>query len=150
MLELRRMMTRSLLASVLVAVIGGCASRTEALEAPVDYQLLAYEATQRTTLHLEPDGTVTRTRSNLPTDTVRLAQATLDDIARKIEDAGFSTLEPTYGCGGCTDDAVYTITVGIDGARYTVQADSMSDFPDRLQPVIDTLRDISELPLDWQ
>jgi hypothetical protein len=88
--------------------------------------------------------TVTRTIAPGPIDTAMLDSAALDDLARKIDDAQFSTLEPMYGCGGCTDDAVYTITVRIDGAPYTVRADSGSDFPDRLRPLIDTLRDISE------
>jgi hypothetical protein len=145
------MMTRILLVSgLVVGVIGGCASRAETtLDAPVDYQLRAFEATQHTMLHIEPDGTATRTRPHHPPESAKLDQATLDDLARKIEEAGFPTLEPTYGCGGCTDDAVYTIAVQVDGAPYTVQTDSMSDFPDQLRPVIDALRSISELPLDW-
>lgn len=143
------MLIRMLLASGLLAgVIGGCASRTDtALDAPVDYQLVAFDATKSTALHIEPDGTVTRTRIQQPTETATLDPATLDDVARKIEQAGFPTLEPMYGCGGCVDDPVYTITVQVDGASYTVQADR--DFPDRLRPVIDTLRSISERPLDW-
>ena len=150
------MTIRMLLACGLVTgMIGGCASRMEAppeapLDTPVDYQLLAFEATQHVMLHIEPDGTMTRTRMQLPAETANLDPATLEDIARKIDDAEFPALAPTYGCGGCTDDAVYTVAVQVDGAPYTVRADSTSAIPDRLRPVIDTLRNISELPLDWR
>jgi len=139
-----------LASSFLAGVIGGCASRTDAtLDALVDYQLLGSEATQRTTMHIEPDGTVTRTNAPGPAETATLDPATLDDVARKIDDANFPTLEAMYGCGGCADDAVYTISVKIDRTAYTVQADSTANLPDRLRPVIDTLHDISELSLDW-
>jgi hypothetical protein len=137
-----------------VSVIGGCASTDAPLDGPVDYELSAFEATLNTALHIETDGTVTRTVTHIvsptekpsTTETATLDRATLDDLARKIDDAQFSTLEPMYGCGGCVDHSVHTITVRIDGAPYMVQADK--DYPDRLQPVIDALRDISERSFD--
>lgn len=155
MLDGGTMTNRMLLAlGFMTGVVGGCASRMEPpssafqLEAPVEYQLFTSSAEHHTTLRIETDGKVIRTRAPNPTETGTLSAAELVDVADKIDAAEFPTLDLKYGCGGCADDSVHMITVEVDGVPFTVQADSQSDFPDRLRLLIDTLRAISEQPLD--
>ena len=62
--------------------------------------------------------------------------------------AWFATLAPSYTA--CNDCYIYVVSVQLDGATYTVQADTMAELPDPLDAVIAALKDITQRPLDWQ
>ena len=135
---------RLLLFSILaLAAITGC---THNSDGPIDYQLGGGFSGVRTTVHIEPDGKVTRTKQNGSVDTTQLDAAALGDLQGKVGEAQFPTLEPMYGCGGCADDVVHTISVRVDGSSYTVQADGSADYPDRLRPLIDALSTMAKDP----
>lgn len=130
------------------SAISGCASEGEGdLPGPVDYQYTV--RTEFTDVHIDPDGTMTRTHIVGPTETLVLDPSTVADLRRAILDAQFPTLAPRYGCGGCADDAVHTITVELGGRSYTVEAEEHdANVPVHLRPAIETLYAISQTPVD--
>jgi hypothetical protein len=122
---------------VLVSV-AGCASHHDEANETIDYQLSGEIGSA--SAHIDADGTFTRTRQDGSTDTGQLSAAILDDLQSEVDQAQFPTLEARYGCGGCADHPVHAITVHVHGATYTVNADDGSDYPARLQPLIDRLQ----------
>lgn len=100
-----------------------------------------------TALHVELDGTATRTNLDGGMQTATLDPATLADVRRKIDEAQFPTLAPTYP--GCCDDYVYDVMLQQGGTTYHVSVDSEAQIPVGLSTLISTLRDIMSRPLDW-
>jgi len=119
----------------------GCAS---GVDGTIDYQLSGGFSGIHTSVHIDPDGAMTRTMQDGSKRTGQLDAATLDDLDHKIDQAGFSTLDREYGCLGCADDLVHVISVHVDGSQYTVKADDSANYPDRLRPLIETLRALVE------
>lgn len=134
--------------SFVLGALGGCAPDV-GVDGPVDYRVTGgfSGGGDGTTLHIERDGTATRTVSG-GTQTATLDAVTLDDLHQKIVDAGFPGLPPMYACN-CADDLTYHISVHLDGSTRTVAADSLAPIPERLKTVIETLQDIHQRPLDW-
>jgi hypothetical protein len=122
---------------VLVSVVG-CASHPGEANETIDYQWTGQIGAA--SAHIDTDGTFTRTKRDGSTDTGQLSAAVLDDLQSEVDQAQFPTLEARYGCGGCLDQPVHAITVHVNGATYTVRADDGSDYPARLQPLIDRLQ----------
>jgi len=90
--------------------------------------------------HIDPDGTVTRDLPG-PQKTLRLDPQETAELYRKVRAADFASLEPQYLL--CCDDYLYVMTVQLDGATHTVEANTLAEFPERLQVVIDALREIA-------
>jgi len=90
--------------------------------------------------HIDPDGTVTRA---LPggTKTTKLTPQETSDLYGKVRAAEFASLEPKYD--ECCDGYVYSVTVELDGTSHVVEASDLAKIPDRLQVVIDALKEIS-------
>jgi hypothetical protein len=121
----------------------GCADGTVGT---IDYQLSGGFTGMRTSVHIEPGGEMTRTKPNGSTDTKVLDPTQLAELHRKVDDAGFPTLEASYSCD-CADDLVHTISVHIDGGTYMVIASSLAEYPDRLQPLLDALSSMTQAPV---
>jgi hypothetical protein len=132
-----------LFSGLALVTITGC---TDNFDGPIDYQLGGGFSGMHTSVHIEPDGKVTRTQRDGSVDTTQLDAVALGDLQGKVDQAQFPTLEPMYGCGGCADDIVHTISVRVDGSSYTVQADGSADYPDRLRPLIDALSTMAREP----
>jgi hypothetical protein len=100
-----------------------------------------------TALHIEADGTATRTTRDGGTQTIALDAATLGVVRRKISDAPFPTLASSYGCS-CADEFVYNLTVPLDGNTYKVDATTVPSghTPAPVVALIGTLRDIIQGP----
>lgn len=97
-----------------------------------------------TALHVEPDGTATRTSPTEGMVNETLDPATLDDLHRKVQDAGFPDLEPSYGCLGCGDEYVYELAVELDGQQYKVSVDSFAmNPPESLGTLVSTLKQLA-------
>ena len=130
-------MTRRFLVSCGLALLvsGGCADNDDRT---IDYELTGGFAGVHASVHIDPDGKLTRIKQNGRTETGQLDAAALADLQGKVDQAQFASLEPMYDCN-CADDVLHTITVKVDGARYTVAADGTAAYPDRLKPLIDTL-----------
>ena len=101
-----------------------------------------------TSLHIDAGGTATRTTRDNGTQTATLDAATVADVRRKIDDAQFPTLAPSYGCS-CADESVYHLSAPLDGTAYEVDAATTAGTPAPLIALIGTLRDILRRPLDW-
>jgi hypothetical protein len=133
----------------LLAAAAGCTSHSHG---PIDFQVtggLTGNGDGTPSLRIEADGTATRPApSGGGTQTARLDLATLDDLEARIDAAEFATLAPSYTA--CNDCYIYVVSVQLDGATYTVQADTMAELPDPLDAVIAALKDITQRPLDWQ
>ena len=127
------------LASVAFA---GCTSNDNGT---IDYQLSGGLAGVHASLHITPDGKLTRTKLDGSTETSQLDATALADLQNKVDEAQFATLETSYGCG-CSDDFHHTITVHVDGMQYTVKTDSSATYPDRLKPLIDALKTMVQEP----
>jgi hypothetical protein len=116
-------------------VSGGCANNDDRT---IDYELTGGFAGVHASVHVDPDGELTRIKQDGSTVTGQLDAAALADLQGKVDQAQFASLEPMYDCN-CADDLLHTITVHVDGARYTVAVDGTAAYPDRLKPLIDTL-----------
>jgi hypothetical protein len=130
-----------LFCSVALLAFVGCAN---SLDGSIDYELGGGFSGIRTDLHVEPDGAFTVSRHNDGTETGQLDAAALDDLQRKVDEAQFPTLEAEYGCGGCTDDLVHTISVHVEGSKYLTRADDGASYPERLRPLIETLKGLAQ------
>jgi hypothetical protein len=130
---------------------GGCSSSSGMVDGPIDFSVSGgfTGGGDGTALHIELDGTATRSTESGGSQTATLDAATLDDLDRKIVDAQFPSLAPVYSCN-CADSFIYNVSVQLDGSTHTIAADSLAALPDRLDAVIDTLQDIYQRPLDWQ
>jgi hypothetical protein len=144
-----------LLSGIALGGLGSCAGTPDGF---VDYQLTGGLAGVHASVHIDRDGEVTRTKLDGNKETSRLDPTALSDLERKVEMAEFPTLEPIYGCGGCVDDFVHTISVDLDDrsrdrlhrglGSYTVKTDGSAPYPERLRPLIETLSTMSQEPLD--
>lgn len=100
-----------------------------------------------TSLHVTSTGMATRTSREGGTQTVQLDATTFGDLKRRIADAQFPSLQPTYGCPGCADGYVYEVTVEVDGSTYAAKVDQFaSTVPESLQTLITTLGQIAAPP----
>jgi hypothetical protein len=126
---------------VCCALGAGCASQPGTL---VDYQVTGGFAGNGdgTSLVLDTSGIGTRTTTSGATP-VHLEPAQLADLNAKIRDARFATLQPTYGCNGCTDGFVYDIAVQSSGRHYEVSFDESSAYPDGLRALLATLKQLA-------
>jgi hypothetical protein len=144
-----------LLSSVALGGLGSCAGTPDGI---IDYELTGGFAGVHLSVHIDRDGEMMRTKFDRTTETRRLDPAVLSDLLDKVEIAEFPTLEAVYGCGGCADDFVHTISVQLDGrsrervrhhgASYTVTTDGSANYPERLRPLIDTLSTMVQEALD--
>jgi hypothetical protein len=125
---------------------GGCA---DSEPGAIDYELTGGFTGVHANVHIDPDGKFSGTKEDRTTVNGQLDAAELADLQNKVDQAQFATLEPMYECD-CADDFLHTITVDIDGTEYTVKADGTADYPARLKPVIDTLKQLVAIPLDAQ
>jgi len=134
--------------AVLVGGVLAAAGCTSGADGPIDYRVTGGlgGTGDGTVLHIELDGTTTRTVAG-ETETGVLDAATLADLRTKIAAAKFPALDPMYSCS-CVDDFVNVISVQLDGGTHTVAADTTAEVPAALETVIDTLRVIYEGPLD--
>src|SRR5439155_15310271 len=73
---------------------------------------------ERTSAHIEPDGQMRRVKADGSTMTSTLSQATMTDLAAKVDQAQFPMLATEYRCS-CNDDFLHTITVEIGDKPYT-------------------------------
>jgi hypothetical protein len=128
-------------AGVALGALVGCASDDD--DGAIDYQRSGGFVGLQLGLRVEPDGKMTRRKSDGSTVTTQLDSATLGDLQSKVRGAGFPTLQAAYSCG-CADDFLHTISVEVDGTAYTVMVDDTATFPDRLRPLIDTLEMMTE------
>jgi hypothetical protein len=132
----------------LLALVAGCTGH--ASQGAINFEVTGgFTGTGDGTpaLRIEPDGTATRTSAGR-TQTTRLDLATLHDLQAKIDAAQFPMLEPAYM--GCADCYVYEVSVQLDGTMHRVAVDTDAHPPAALQAVIDALKDIEQLPLDWR
>jgi hypothetical protein len=135
----------------LLGAIAGCTDDPEDNpDGSIDYALDGGLAGPVATIHIAPSGKTTRTTPDGAKETATLAAAVVDDLERKVTEADFPTLDPMYGCNGCTDDSVHKISVQLGGISYAVTADDHASYPERLRPVIDVLCSITLLPLASQ
>ncbi|HEX7836765.1 MAG TPA: hypothetical protein VF469_04830 [Kofleriaceae bacterium] len=99
-----------------------------------------------TALHIQPDGTITVQTPQRGTGQGQLDPATLASLVGTARSAQFPTLCAIYRCSGCTDDFVDQVSVQFDGSALTVLASQEGDPPDRLQAMIDALRQVAQHP----
>lgn len=141
------MALRILSSLALFAAVGGCTSH---LDGPIDYRTgggLSGNG-DGTALHVEPDGTATRTNAGGGMETATLDFATMNDLRQKIGDAQFPTLAPEYLCD-CPDEFSFLVSAQIDGNVYTVLAEGREKYPEPLKVLIVTLGEIEQRPLGW-
>ncbi len=121
-------------------------SQTPHFDGTLDYERTGGFISQRTSLHIEPDGKMRRGKPDGSTTTTTLSQVTMTDLQAKVDQAQFPMLATEYRCG-CSDDYLHTITVDIGDTSYTVVADDLADYPARLRPLIVALSSMSQAPL---
>jgi hypothetical protein len=126
--------------SVLLGAVAAC---SDGSNGAIDYQRTGGFVGLQLSLRVEPDGKMTRHKSDGSTVTGQLDAATLAGLQRKVDDARFPTLEAAYSCS-CADDFLHTISVQVDGTEYTVMVDDTATYPDRLRPLIDALETMTE------
>lgn len=137
---------QSLLSGLAVCAIASCTDNGDPTNNDVgqtiDYELSVYDIGIHPSIHIDPDGQAVWTKADGSVTEFQLDADALADLHRKVEDAMFNTLEPIYGCGGCADDAVHEVTVQEHGLSYAVQADTRAAYPERLRPVLETLKSL--------
>jgi hypothetical protein len=110
---------------------------TSMLDGPVDF-VSAGGQTGRgdgTALHIDPDGTMTRTTRTSGTRTTRLDAATIGALRTQIDTANFPTLESSYI--NAPDDFTYEVSVDLAGMTYHVSIGEMTrDLPARLSTLV--------------
>jgi hypothetical protein len=146
------MMTRRTSArlGLFCVLLGSAAACTDSRDGPIDFQVtggFTGHGDGTPALHIELDGTATRAFPDGGHDTAVLDPGTVADLRQKIRQADFDSLEPAYG--GCCDDFVYSVSVVLDSAPRTVNANKHADMPATLRTVIDTLDDINRRST-WQ
>jgi hypothetical protein len=132
---------------VMLGAASGC---THSSVEAVDFRVnggLAGNGDGTPSLHIDPDGVMTRTSTGGVTQTATLDPGALADLHSKIEAAEFPQLAPTYTA--CADCYINVVTVQLGGATYNVQADTDAQVPTQLDAVITTLKAITSQPLDW-
>lgn len=90
------------------------------------------------TLHIEPDGTMTRTRPGHPAEVTTLSVTALRNLRGKIADANFGSLDDNYVA--CCDRYAHVVSVELAGAVHTVAATEGVAIPRGLQRTIDALQ----------
>jgi hypothetical protein len=99
-----------------------------------------------TSLQIQRDGSVMRETQPRGAEQGQLDQVTLDNLIADARSAEFPTLCAVYPWDGA-DDFVDEVTVHFDDSVFVVRASQFGDPPDRLQALIDTLRQIVDRPL---
>jgi hypothetical protein len=125
-----------------LGAVGACTNDGGGADGTIDYTRAGGFSGARLSLHVDPDGTATRVKTDGTTVTIQYADVTLAELKRGVDDAKFPTLEAAYSCD-CADDYLHTISVRVGGSDYTVMADDTAAYPDRLRPLIDTLKDLT-------
>jgi hypothetical protein len=146
MMTLRRLLPIGLL----IGALSGCSS-TRPADGAIDYRVsggLSGQGDGTAALHVEMDGTVTRTRPGGGSETATLTPAARDALYQKVTDADFASLAATYDCA-CADDVVQVVTAHVGGVAHTVEAHMLGDVPGELRSVIDALHAIAGSSLDW-
>src|ERR1041384_3161495 len=121
---------------VMLGAASGC---THSGVETVDFRVnggLAGNGDGTPSLHIEPDGAMTRTSTGGVTQTATLAPGALADLHGKIEAAEFPQLAPTYTA--CADCYVNVVTVQLGGATYSVRADTDAQVPAQLDAGVAT------------
>jgi shikimate 5-dehydrogenase len=133
---------------VVLGAASGCASNTDG---PIDYRVTGGlgGSGDGIAMHIERNGTVTRTVYDQSPATAQLAPATLSDLLTKIDDAQFATLASEYSCS-CADAYIDNISVELDGHTYSVAAQELADLPAPLQSVVDALHQIAHDDVLWK
>jgi hypothetical protein len=130
---------------LLLAAAAGCSSGPS--EGWIDFRVSGgfSGGGDGTSIHIEPDGTATRTSLAEGTVTEHLDAATLADLQTRIHEVQFPALAPTYGCLGCADEYFYQVAVVLDGTTYKVSVDSSQSGgqPAELQAVVDALKQLA-------
>jgi len=138
-------MTKLLLLSCLVS--GACTSYGTA-DGSIDFDLLMVdEGSVQYTVHLEPDGTGTRSGPGPNGSTaITLSDATRDTVYDQATDAHFADLPAKFLCD-CTEDSlahhVYHATVVVDGHARVTQTHQLDTTPDALNTLFETLTEIA-------
>jgi hypothetical protein len=99
-----------------------------------------------TSLHIQPDGSLTLQTPQRGAVQGQLDPATLASLVGTARSAQFPTLCAMYRCSGCDDDFIDQVSVQFDGSALTVLASQEGDPPARLQAMIDALRQIAQRP----
>lgn len=150
--------------ATVIGTLGGCSSDANpqgtcdlvggpetdrATVGAIDYQVIGGFTGQGdgTSLHIQPDGSVTRQTRTHGAEQGQLDQAALGDLVAKVRSAQFPTLCTVYSCAGCGDNYVDQVSVQFGGDVLTVKASQLGDPPDRLREVIGTLQQIVSGPL---
>lgn len=131
------MLLRTILSTSLAISILGCSDDPVYREG-IEYSLTGEAIVVPHRLHIDLNGEMTRIKGS-STDVRTLDAETLEVLWHSVEFAYFATLAPMYGCGGCLDDNVHVIRVTRDGMTHEVSADTNSDYPEHLVPLIITL-----------
>ena len=128
--------------------VGGPAT-DQAAFGGIDYQVIGGFTGDGdgTSVHIRPDGSVTRQTVKRGLEQGKLDQATLDDVIAKARAARFPELCTMYACEHCGDDFVFQVAVQFDGNVLTARASEFGDPPDRMQALIDALKAIVDRPL---
>ena len=140
------------LAGLLLATLAACGdeaadSADERVPAPGPSDLLVrYERTGgvdnvRELLIVRPDGAAALTASGSRAR-FRLPQWQLDELRRALAEAGFPSLDPTYGDGGGGVVITDVVTLVVQHAGYTVRIVHESRAPEELRPALGILSDI--------
>ncbi|HEY0985819.1 MAG TPA: hypothetical protein VGD80_02165 [Kofleriaceae bacterium] len=125
-----------------LGAVGACTNGGDGPDGTIDYSRAGGFGGARLSLHVDPDGKATRVKTDGTTVTIQYADVTLAELKRGVDDARFPTLEAAYSCD-CADDFLHTISVRVGGSDYTVMADDTAAYPDRLRPLIGTLKDLT-------
>jgi len=99
-----------------------------------------------TSLQIQRDGRMTRETQRRGAEQGQLDQAALDGLIADARAAEFPTLCAVYRWEGA-DDFVDKVTVQFDDSTFVVNASQFGDPPDRLQALINKLRQIVDRPL---
>jgi hypothetical protein len=137
------MTLQSLLTMGVFAMAAGCAGQP--LYGAIDYQVtggLGGGGDGTATPHIEPDGTMTRTRPGGATEVRILSAATMRSLRAKIEDANFPALHDSYV--ECCDRYEHVVSVELAGSVHEVAATEGVAVPRGLQHALDALQALAD------
>jgi hypothetical protein len=115
----------------------------------IDYQVVGGFSGQGdgTSLQIQPDGSFTRHTPQRGAEQGQLDPAALRDLIAAARSAQFPTLCMMYEAPGVADELVYQVSVRFDASVLIARASQGGEPPDRLEAVIDALRQIVDRPL---
>jgi hypothetical protein len=127
---------KSLLLTSVLTLAAGCVSQ---VDGPIDYQVtggLGGTGDGTAALHIELDGTMTRTPAGHGPRITKLDRATLGDLRRALADAD---LPAQSDYTECCDRYTHGISVELGGELHTVAVSDGVAVPRELQHAIDLL-----------